>query len=634
MLRFFLDNTLVINQPFGAKAIKERLFDDETLFCRLSEITGNLIFWEDEYDYIYDSWVINSCSKINITIQKYNVITTVWDLEFNGFIYLSDVIFDDDRRRVECELVDNSFIAMIDNNKSIKMNMNVALSKNEVPITITNTSGIDIFTYSPGGGTYHNRNTISVYNAFKALVAFMTDDTCEFESDFFNDPVGQYTEGNQYFLLTGEAVVAAGLKPLPTISFDELFTDMRRAYNLKIGMEIASNGKPLVRIEPKSYFRSESYYTLTDFKNIKFQRKLSNQYTKISVGNDLSTEVNTFVIFDYIWETYKNKEYFLGGQCNEKDNELDLTLQTVCADVRVIESVQSALVVEDDKIFIIAIAYFGGGANEFWNPLDLYSPSTKYNNKSLTNGRIIDRWEDDIFSSVNLLEFYVNDISVELNTPQVIGAFTDLIFDNDSTGGFYDHGNAYDNTTGIYTCYITGTYRFRFSITLTSVGGTSIFDIGFAAGLAGGPQGLFWYYDGSLISNPQTLLAGETATYDLEYEIPLLEGTDVAGALLEATLSVQVAFLSGAGTLSATYGTFEVFTPASGAFRSFGSNGSYSKEISSIGGIDSNMWSLIKQNRDFKLRIQGVHRIHEGYAAEIERNIEDGKATIKMLGKP
>lgn len=634
MLRFFLDNTLVVNPPLNADSIKERLYYSEELYCYLTEINGNLLFWSDEYDYILNAWQSNSCGVLTIEIQKYNVVTCVWDTEFKGFIFLSDVLFNDDARQVECELVDNSFISMIDNNRSIEMNMNVPISKNLVDISAvytTNPAG-SIFTYSPSGGTYGGRLTISVYNAFKALIAFMTDNECEFESTFFNDPTTTYTEGNQYYLVTGAAIASAANAILPTISFDDLFTDLRRVYNLRIGVSVASNGKPLIRIEPKDYFRSANYYSLDTLTNIQFSRKDGNQYTKIIVGSELSDEINTLVIFDYIWNSYKTKEYFLSGQCNKKDNNLDLSFQTICGDVRVIEAVQSALTVQDDTVFIYAEPDWNAGADEFWNPLDLYSPATIYNNKSLTNGRIIDRWQDDIFSGVSLLDYFVYDMRASIDTPQTITGYDNVIFDNDSTNGNYDNGGSYDPVTGLYTCIITGTYTMRFSVTLTSTGGTSNFDVGFGVSFGGGPQGIFWYYDGQSTSNPQTLLTGESFTYELEYEVPLLEGTDIGGGILDAIVNIIVNKTSGAGTLTVDSGYFEISTPASGVFRNFTSNGQYSKDITGSGTIDSDTWQNIKQNRDYLLKIVCVRDVKTGYSVDIERNISSGSSNVKLLG--
>jgi hypothetical protein len=636
MLRYFLDNTQVVNEPIGGDTITERLYYSEELFSNLAEINGNLTFWGDEYDYLLGLWTASNCDTVDIIIEKFNASTNVWDLEFKGFIYLSDVIFNDDKRQVECEIIDNSFIAMIDNNRSIQMNMNVALSKNLVDISSYYTSNPagSIFTYTGGGGTYNGRNTISIYNAFAALIAFMTDGLCVFDSVYFSDSTTTYTEGNQYYLVTGAAIASAAVTTLPTISFDELFTDLRRVYNLRIGVETATNGKPLIRIEPKDYFRNTNSYTLDHFQNIKFTRKEGNEFTQIQVGNELSDEVNDYNLFNYIWNTYKLKEYFLSGQCNKKENILDLKMETICGDVRVIEAVQNALIVQDDTVFIYAEPDWNSGVDEFWNPLDPYSPGTNYNNKSLTNGRIIDRWQDDIFSGVSLLDYYVYDMLASLDTPQTVTGYEDIVFDNDSTNGNYDNGGSYDNLTGLYTCVITGTYIMRFSITLTSAGGSSTFDVGFGASFGGGPNSLFWYYDGQSTSNPQTLLTGQSFTYELEYEVPLLEGTDLGGGILDAIISVMVNKTAGAGTLTVDSGSFEMLTPASGIFRNFTSNGQYSKDIMADGSIDSATWRNIKANRDYKLRIQGVNNIHEGYGVDLERNIMSGKTTLKALGKP
>lgn len=635
MHRFFLDNTLVENGPMNASSLSERMYYSELLYSNLSEINGTIEFYGTEYDYIYDAWVVDSCSSIDLIIEKYNVTTCVWDLEFKGFIFLSDVTFDDDRRRVNCEIIDNSFIAMIDNNKAIQMHTDIQLSKNLVDISsfYSLTTGVNVFTYTGGGGTYANRSGIMCYDAFAALIAFMTDGLCEFDSVFFSDPVGTYTEGNQYMLLTGLAV-RGNTTDYPVISFEELYTDLRRAYNLRIGIEVSQSGSPLIRIEPKEYFRSTNHYDLSDLKNIKFSRKEGNQFTQILVGNELSDQINTNNLFDYIWNTYKSKDYYLGGQCNKAELKLDLTFETICPDVIVIEAVQNLIADEDDRIFIIAIQYWNFGQDEYWNPFDIYNPPIIYNNKSLRNGEIIERWEDDIFSAVSLLDYFVYDFKAELTSPQTMGAFEDIIFDNDSTNGNYDNGGNYNNATGLYTCLVTGTYRVRFTVEMLSTGGSSTFDIGIAASLAGGPQNLYWYYPGVNISTPQTLLTGESFTYVLEHEFPVLEGTDPPVALFDAIMSIQVDKSAGAGTLTAESGTFEVFTPASGIFRNFSANEVYSKEITAEGGIDSITWANMKANRDYKLRVQGVNTIHECYGIDIERNLETGKVTFKGLGKP
>lgn len=630
MLRFFLDGIEVITPPKGANSLNERIYYSEDLWCNLSEITGNLIFMAQERDYIFQQWIENNCGIIDIEIQKPDS-NLIYRTEFKGFIFLENAIFNDISNEVEVEITDNSFIALIDNNKNIEMNLFVTESKNGVDISGSyNMNSIgDIFSFSPGGGTYSNRLTISVYDAFAALIAFMTDATCDFESNFFN-PSLPYTEGNLYYLVRGYELANGTGDSLPTISFQKLFTDMHRAFNLRIGIEESPSGKPLIRIEPKNYFRSSDMILLPAIKEISFQRKPGNEYTKILVGNDLSDDENTLNLFNYLWNTWKTKEYILLGQCNDSERELDLTLETLCADVRVISDVGAGSIVKDDEIFIYAEA---GGGEELWNPFLFWITGVNYNNRGLTNGHIIDRWEDDIYSSVADLSYFNYDLRVERTTQQTITTFTDIVFDNESTNGNFDTGGLYNNATGIYDCYLTGTYTTRFTVQLLSTGGSSTFQIGFAFGFAAGPQNLSWYFPGQQTSSSETLSSGESATYELELEIPLFEGTDLPANLFPATISVQVNQTAGVGTLTVEPGsTFEIMAAGSGTFREFSANQAISKELTASGSIDSTTWNLIKQNRDNVIGLQG-RIVQEGYTQDIERNIESGEATIKLLGR-
>lgn len=634
MLRFFLNNIQVQTEPQINGKLRERLYYSEDLKTNLSEITGNLIFYASERDYIFSVWQTSSCGMIPIEIQKQRS-NGQWSTEFKGFILTSDVVFYDSSNSVECEIVDNSFIAMIDNNKGLEMNLGVPLSKNGVDISsyyTTNPLG-EVFTHT-GGGTYSNRLVISVYDAFAALIAFMTDGTVLFHSDFFDYTAPDWTEGNNYHLINGSELATGDGEILPTISFEDLFRDQHRAYNLQIGIEVANSGKPLIRIEPKSYFRNSNQITLQDVKDVSYQRKLGNQYTKILVGNDFSDEANTLPIFDYLWNTWHTKEYILQGMCNDVDSELNLQFETLCADVRAINAVGAGTVTEDDGIFLYAEAIHDGGANEFWNPFELYIPGVTYNNKSTRNGMIIDRWEGDIFSPVAQYDYFLNDMRVERTTQQVIGAFEDIVFDNDSTNGNFDNGSTYNNTNGQYTVKVTGTYKVRFAVTLLSSGGNSTFELGFGFGFNGGLTGIGWYYPGQSTSTPITLLSGQSGSYEMEYEIPLLEGTDIGG-LFDAVITVQVNKTAGSGTLTVEAGsTFEVVTANSGVFREFSANESFSKEINANLVISDEDWESIKSDRSARINLAGAQRIYQGYGLEIDRDIESGETTLRLLGKP
>jgi hypothetical protein len=399
MLEFLLDGQAV-TEPEGLTQLRHRIYFNTGLNGYLEQFDGSVMFYGDEYKYLRNRLFVDGCAISEVVIR--NGIDT-----YRGNIFLNDAEWEPDLCKVTCEIVDASFLSLIDNNKDIKAYLNVPRSKNDVDIssfTVTQSNLLCKAATTTDADTPANRYGVRLYDAFKFLIAFMSDGQIGFVSDYFlpeTSPTNA-TETRNPTLLTGYSLrLGEQVNPddnqWPYLSFEELYTDAQRLYNLSFSMETVS-GVPTMRIEPRAYYQASGQsLTLPYAKGIKQTADRDSYYQLMKFGS-ANADDETFTYYpEELLQSWKEEEYHLGGQCNTSVI-LDLQTKTVVTDCN---TIMTALPISaggqdedstDDEIFLLVF----DGNNETIINTHPVTPTRVYYNNRLTNLAVANRWGDGV----------------------------------------------------------------------------------------------------------------------------------------------------------------------------------------------------------------------------------------------
>jgi hypothetical protein len=312
---------------------------------------------------------------------------------FNGRIFLSSSEIDEGVCTIKTKVEDRSFYAMINNNKSIEADLTAGQSKGGVSITIVDDYLVDFHTVV-GGAFNRSAYTVRVYEAFRYLVAFMTDDTVQFASDIFS-PSG----------LWGGLAVSTGLKirtsdttnapPLTQFSFKELYEEVRKKIPIGVTIDEAA-GVYTLRIEGIDYFNQGSgSFAFQNIDKIRTKFNEDKLYASIRVGGGVIDQNQTFpeVLPILGW---REEQLINDINCNT-DNELDLLSDWIISS-NVIEDCVSGADIYDEDLFLITTDYqndtFG-----ICTATDIFQSNEFFYNDALRNINVLQRYANGIPAS-------------------------------------------------------------------------------------------------------------------------------------------------------------------------------------------------------------------------------------------
>jgi len=361
-LRVRLNGDVISNDVHRIEDIEEEYFYQMEIFTYLHEITGSLIFTGSAYNTIRSLFDGNICEAIQISIEddscgQYQAI-------YEGEIYLSDVNWNLTECSARVSISDSGIIGLIDDNKSVPVNLYVNTLKNGGnwnPISVITDIGFVDPTSS--FATANGRQGIRVFDALKRVAEVISDGQISVRSDYFDPTIGNTNEAQKWcVLMKGRELRAAeGITEL-NITYEDLMRDLNKLYNIAVGFEIdQSTGERFLRIEPKSFFfkENENGYYFEGVPNVEQSVEEDLFYAVMSFGSYEPASQ-----FDYIervlFLSHEEQKFHLGGQCNI-DNTLDLITGTLVYDTNVIQRVLPVAVGGladeswDEEVFIIHI---------------------------------------------------------------------------------------------------------------------------------------------------------------------------------------------------------------------------------------------------------------------------------------
>ena len=329
-------------QPTNAEEFGVTVSDNTDINARIVSFDNDLLFVGGVYEYLFGKLDQQGfCNLINVEVQYQ--CAGLWKRLTSGYIILSECNFLLDRCQVKTKLYDNSFSTKINNNKGIPFSMSGALTKNLQPV-VPPTPLTGLF-FNPTNGSYGGGviTGVSLYDAFKHLVACMSDNLIDFASDYyFFDTATSVISFN--LLTNGDAIIKN--TPIETVvSFETLYLALKNKINLGMAFETQANGRPLLRIEPAAYFfESNPLVNLYDQPNIDLTFDKARLYQAVNFGSNPMLEKeacndgNTSCTFIQTpFRGFRDETFGFTGECNTS-NILKLKTDEVVFDTNVIEN--------------------------------------------------------------------------------------------------------------------------------------------------------------------------------------------------------------------------------------------------------------------------------------------------------
>jgi len=402
-LKFFINNALV-QSPINWDEIDANIeFDPVNQITTISH-ESNMEWDGDVYNDLFNAYLNGSICTLfdfELKVEIDNAEVSI----FKGKINISKCTFNERKRVVKVPIIDDSYGAKIENNKSAKVSLDSTETKNGQSISAT---GKPVFCFRPSDGVViaSSRYMYSVHEAFNFLVGWMSDNTVSFRSDFFDTSLTN--DGALDYLVSGIDLRVGGGKSTsaPKFSFMGLFNVMRRVRNIGMGFQ-RDQGNPVVRIEHIDFFRTNANtLNILDVNETELSFEQSILYTTIKVGsdivkkNDCSTACNASNNVSFFG--FETEYYTLNGECTT-ETELTLTIDDpfIVDTNKIQEAIEFNVDTYDQNTFLIHLLDQGNVKKS--DPLGI---GENWYNEAYTNKEIISRYQDYLSGTLSLFNLY------------------------------------------------------------------------------------------------------------------------------------------------------------------------------------------------------------------------------------
>jgi len=367
-IRFLIDGA-DYGQPTNANDFGFTIAEESTINARIVSFNNDLNFTGGSFEYIYNNLIdTGGCSLIRVDVQY--LCAGVWKRLTNGYIVVSECVFDLDRCSVTTKLYDDSFSTKINNNKSIPFFSDSNITKNLQPIVPPTIHFVNLF--NPSNNVYQtssNTGFITIYDAFKHLVGCMSDNLVDFESDYFRNQINALGYGKTLMVSNGKAI-RSDSSINTNLVFEKLYNALNKRIRLGMVIQRQPNGKPLLRIEDYAYFQQlNPSVNLYNQPEIKFNYDSTQLYASVDFGSD--PFLNDFECGDdtercsfpqTTFRGFRDETFGVLGECNTT-NKLDLSSSDIIFDTNVIENIYRFDAEDYDTDVVLVDSIWNGFSN-------------------------------------------------------------------------------------------------------------------------------------------------------------------------------------------------------------------------------------------------------------------------------
>lgn len=468
MVKFKLDGIEVVT-PDGWKELKTTIRRDDLFNAILVFQDGELEFTGDGYDYLLTKLEEDFCNVVELTVfDKCN--TDDYTMILKGKIFITDCKFNERTCRVAVKVEDNSFYASINNNKNIKTSPFTDKTKNAESLTIATTYNLDIYSVSANTLVRSNAQAVTVYEAFRVLVDFMTDGRVTFESTTFG--IGGEWEG--LCITNGYQLRTATSATFGQFSFQDLFSEV--SARIPIGMRIINPyTNPTLQIEARDIIYNTS--VIHDFSNVYEVETTVDQNRLYSAISFKTGQTNGDLTLpfpeDITFFGFKEEEFFITGECN-LDNPLELFNDWILSS-NVIQAVVNGDQGSDSDFFLIDSTLVDASNGRTTNT-DYLQTGSFYYNERLTNSQAAIRYIGFVPNSIASYLSVTGTGTFHAYLPSDINHTATVAPDNDDYNPLalsaedFDVSGDYNTATYRFTAPDSGVFQFDTNILLEANG--------------------------------------------------------------------------------------------------------------------------------------------------------------------
>jgi hypothetical protein len=482
-LKFLIDEA-DRGQPTNADDFSVNITEDTAINTRIISFDNDLNFVGGMFEYLYNNLIeTGGCSLIDVEVQY--LCAGTWKRLVNGYIIASECTFQLDRCSVQTKLYDNSFSSKINNNKSIPFPLNGTITKNLQTVVPPVQRKVLMFTPATGAYLYPCYG-VGVYDAFKQLVSCMSDNLIDFDSDYF---AFDFTaDGNFILVSTGLSIINETRDPA-IVSFEELYTALNKKLRLGMVIETQANGRPLLRIEPATYFNQQgAQVNLYDQPNILLKYDVAQQFASINFGSTPFLEQHecdngetACTFFQNSFKGFRDETFGLIGECNTTA-VLNLSSDEIVFDTNVIEDTYvHSNENYNNNTFIIESYWFVDEDQGYARQFDPYGIGQTVYNGGFTNDNTALNWvggyPNGIYSYIQgfvpgSTQVQATSNASPLQTWSISDVFTSYYLATfrpyvEFANEIIDPSNNFDGI--VYTVPYTGTYTFETTIIVSNV---------------------------------------------------------------------------------------------------------------------------------------------------------------------
>lgn len=451
-LKFLLDGE-DRGQPLNPEDFGFAIAEDDQIGARVVSFNNDLFFNGSAYQYLFGKVVDRSfCQLIRVEVQYKCGLN--WQKLVDGYIVVTETVFDLDRCQAKTKLYDESFSTKINNNKGIPFSLSCTVTKNLEPIVPPARRLIKMFNPAIPTSVFESGRGVSVYDAFAHLVGCMSDNLVDFESDFF---FTQPSDTDTVCITNGRSL-RTNQDIETVVSFESLFTNLKAKYNLGAGFFKQPNGRPVLRIEPISYFFGlNQSASLLDQPNVDFRFDTQKIYAAVQFGNSPVLEANesssqndlpqSLTFIQTPFRGFRQERFGFTGQCNTS-NILNVETSEIIFDTNTIEDIVRFDNNSHDLDNIIVQVQYVSSVTPYFEAkqYDPYGIGQSVFNGGFTNDEVSARW---LNGYPNSLYSFLEEPFSPTDTLSDASAFTEPNFNwkiisteytsyQEWTGDFYD----------------------------------------------------------------------------------------------------------------------------------------------------------------------------------------------------
>jgi hypothetical protein len=397
-IKFLMDG-LDRGQPLNPEDFGFNIAEDDSIGSRVVSFNNDLIFDGTAYQYLFNKVIDRTfCQLIRVQVQ-YRCQNS-WERLVDGYIVITESVFELDKCQVKTKLYDESFSTKINNNKGIPFSLSAVITKNLEPIVPPARRLLKLFNPANPITYVDSGRGVSVYDAFAHLIGCMSDNLVDFASDFFTT----FPYDTDTICITNGRSIRTNQDIEIVVSFEDLYRDLRAKYNLGIGFFKQANNRPVIRIEPIEYFyQLNQSASLIDQPEIEFRFDTQKIYAAVQFGNNPVLEASdssstndppqSLTFIQTPFRGFRKERFGFTGECNTS-NVLNVEASQIIFDTNAIEDIVRFNSESNDTANIIIQVAYDGGVTPYFEAkqYDPYGIGQSVFNGGFTNDQVSARW--------------------------------------------------------------------------------------------------------------------------------------------------------------------------------------------------------------------------------------------------